>query len=596
VYDKLVTGSRLNVMKRLFASNLLLISSAVGLLVHCSPSEILHPEWRGLLASRGFEGTAVKGVYFFPGEGAQRDPQKDVYTTHPLDERDLHWNSVSATRGWVMDRMVQAHVNTVVMSYWGDMPQWSPMDICSADHRKREKICQKDPEYSPCLESNTTVPEVLEAVRGRPLVIMPAIEQGNYADCPKVPQWDFSAEFPFLPSEFPDDPGFRFAPHLVARIGALVELFRGKMDLWARIYDRDGRPRYAVQVLHVSSNVIDRLVGVDTDDKQFAHGFDDVAARVSALYHIDVGFMIDTTGIGTRYSAFPREAGPALERTPSVLAIQGFASEIFSGLIKNGLPDEPCIPAEHGICEPHDNNRDNLERLADWKRDALHDWVATGVPVVLDVDNGYDGRLIFGGKKADGTLPRNGVWGDNLNYTEDRWRNWLSELKGPGIKGIVFDTWNGYTEGYAAVPSLEHGQTVYNWLTDLFEPPPWDYSHMHYVNGARTHRVYGAICEKWIANGADRGFGPPISEELPSAHGRVQYFANQSAIYWSARTNAHAVIGGIAKAYREAGADASCLGLPVSDEESTNDGKVSRFEHGTISWKPGDVVGHVTCR
>lgn len=579
-------------MKPLVASNLVLISSAIALLVQCSPSDTLHPEWRGLLASRGFEGTAIKGVYFFPGEGAQRD----AYTTHPLDERDLHWNSDSATRGWVMDRMVQAHVNTVVMSYWGDMPQWSPMDICSADHRPRDVVCHKHPEYRPCMESNTTVAEVLEAVRGRSLVVMPAIEQGNYPDCPEVPQWDFSAEFPFLPFvEFPDDPGARFAPHLVASIGKLVELFRGKMDLWARVYDRDGKPRYAVEILHVSSNVIDQRLHDDADDKLFAKGFDDVEARVSALYHIDVGFMIDTTGTDKRYSAYPSEAGAALERTRSVLAVQGFASEIFSGLIKNGLPDEPCTPAEHGICEPHDNNRDNLERLADWKRDALRDWVRTGVPVILDVDNGYDGRVVFG-KNADGTPSRIAFWGDNLNYTEDRWRNWLSELKGPGIKGIVFDTWNGYTEGYAAVPSLEHGQTVYNWLIDLFEPPPWDYSHMHYVNGARTHRVYGAICEKWVAMGADRGFGPPVSEELPSAHGRMQCFADQAVIYWSGRTGAHAVIGAIAKAYREAGGDASCLGLPVSDEESAVDGKVSRFEHGTISWKPGDVVGHVTCR
>ena len=34
------------------------------------------------------------------------------------------------------------------------------------------------------------------------------------------------------------------------------------------------------------------------------------------------------------------------------------------------------------------------------------------------------------------------------------------------------------------MPDTKHGWTVYNWLTDLLEPPPWDYSHMHYVNGA----------------------------------------------------------------------------------------------------------------
>jgi hypothetical protein len=42
-------------------------------------------------------------------------------------------------------------------------------------------------------------------------------------------------------------------------------------------------------------------------------------------------------------------------------------------------------------------------------------------------------------------------------------------LKNAGIKGIVMDTWNGFTEGYAAVPAREHGTTVYNWLSDLME-------------------------------------------------------------------------------------------------------------------------------
>jgi len=34
--------------------------------------------------------------------------------------------------------------------------------------------------------------------------------------------------------------------------------------------------------------------------------------------------------------------------------------------------------------------------MADWKRKAMNDWIATGVPVILDVSNGYDGRKFFG--------------------------------------------------------------------------------------------------------------------------------------------------------------------------------------------------------
>src|ERR1700674_1297772 len=177
---------------------------------HLSPQRVLRPDLRGLLASTGFEGQPVKGTYFFAGE--RRNDNAWKYTTHPLDARDEQWNSDVSTRGWVMDRMVSAHVNTVVMSYWSNMPTFSPMDIQS-----------------------TTLSGVLDAVQERPLVVMPAIESGY---TPGLPSWEFS-------NDFPSPGGFEFAPGLVRRIGWLVELFSGRMSSWATIYDRDGYPRHA---------------------------------------------------------------------------------------------------------------------------------------------------------------------------------------------------------------------------------------------------------------------------------------------------------------------------------------------------------------
>jgi hypothetical protein len=516
----------------------------------------VHPERRGLLASPGFEGEPVKGVYFFPGN---RHIDVSTYTTHPLDPRDLQWNDDPSTRGGVMDRMVRAHVNTVVMSYWSNMPQWSPMEI-----------------------GPTTLSGVLDAVQGRPLVVMPAIEGGFDPKHPEIPHWQFSEEFPFSPADR------QVAPGLIERIGLLVELFHGRMDLWARLYDRQGHARYAVNLIHASSVVINQDVNTRRDDEEFARAFDEVAAQVENRFKIRIGFTLDVIG-GQPYSASPDQAGAALERTSSVLAVQSFASEVFSGLVKNG---PPCPEEKNWLeCQPHDNNIDNLERLADWKRAAVLNWIATGVPVILDVDNGFDGRIVW--SKVPGG---SGYWGDNLDYTEDRWRNWMSELKIPGIKGITFDSWNGYTEGYAAVPSIEHGSTVFDWLSDLMERHPSDCDHMHYVNGSRTHRVFGAICEKWLALGADRGFGAPVSDELQSARGLVSYFTDGQAIYWSAGTQAHEVHGAIARTYRRIGADASCLGLPVTDEEANDGDRVSNFEHGRIDWKQGNTDGHVTCQ
>lgn len=80
---------------------------------------------RGLLASPGLDGAPVKRVYFFPGEGSN----DGLWTTYPLDVGDRHWNSDPSTRDWVLQRMMAAHVNTVVASSWSNMPRWSPMQV-----------------------------------------------------------------------------------------------------------------------------------------------------------------------------------------------------------------------------------------------------------------------------------------------------------------------------------------------------------------------------------------------------------------------------------------------------------------------------------
>jgi hypothetical protein len=497
---------------------------------------------QALLASPGLEGQPVKGVYFFPGEAGSRTTP--LFTTHPLLEDDKHWNSDHFTRGRVMERMAQAHVNTVVMSYWSNMPQWSPMDLDAS-----------------------SVSGVLDAVQGRRLVIMPAIEGGADRSNPSTAQWEFSADFPRPTSASPPAPG------LIDRIGQLVAIFRGRMHLWARLYDSTGGWRYAVNIIHACSNI------PGTTDESFARGFADVAAEVEAIYHIRVGFTLDLIGGAHAYVASPDAAASWLTRQPAVLAAQGFASEVFSGKVRQGPPGG----------KPYDNNINNLTHLADWKKQALLDWADRGLPVILDVLNGFDGRIVW-------ATFGSGFWGDNMDYTDDRWRNWMSCLKGPLVRGISFDTWNGYTEGYAATPSAEHCSIVYSWLTDLLEPDPRNSSHMHYVNGAATHRVYGAICGKWLELGADRGFGIPTTGEQPSARGRVSFFTDgvaPKAIYWSTGTGAHEVHGIIARTYWDVSGDAGDLGLPTSDEEATDWGAVSFFQGGRIEWRHGDTRGNI---
>jgi hypothetical protein len=61
-----------------------------------------------------------------------------------------------------------------------------------------------------------------------------------------------------------------------------------------------------------------------------------------------------------------------------------------------------------------------------------------------------------------------------------------------------------------------------------------------------------------------------------------------SSIYWSRETGAHLVCGEIRKYWLQIGGPAGKMGYPISDESDAPDGKgrISRFQHGEISWEP----------
>jgi hypothetical protein len=130
-----------------------------------------------------------------------------LWTTHPEFIGDRHWNSDPSTRAGVLGRMSHAHVNTVVASYWSNMPQWSPMQLDA-----------------------TSWPALIETVQGSSLVILPAIESGFDPAHPEIPHWQFCDESPFDPATG------QVAPGLVERIGSLCDMFAGRMDSWAALY------------------------------------------------------------------------------------------------------------------------------------------------------------------------------------------------------------------------------------------------------------------------------------------------------------------------------------------------------------------------
>ena len=106
---------------------------------------------------------------------------------------------------------------------------------------------------------------------------------------------------------------------------------------------------------------------------------------------------------------------------------------------------------------------------------------------------------------------------------------------------------------------------------------------------AATCTPYGAIAAHWQGLGGAASFlGPCITDEVAVARGRAQHFRGGS-VYWSPGTGAHEVHGDIRAAYDRAGASASPLGLPVTDERRTPGvtGAYNHFEGGSVYWSPG---------
>ncbi len=395
------------------------VVAAVGLtqLVSCAEPA---PRW-GRLANCGFEGRRIKATLFFPGQardgtnpyGCTPAPAENLslYTVMPRDQAYLRWSEQRANQTFALDQMVEAGLNVISMSSWGEdyLPcgeSWGP--------------------WAPMQTSTTSHAELFRVVTGKPLLVVPFIEsRGN---------WN-------LYNEFPRWTDGRVAPGTVAQIINLVNRYLRNAahpewrERWARVYDRRGDPRYAVACIHAASN---RLAA--GDHAAFVQGFDLVAGEVFAATGIHVGFFIDALPPGTfapgTFRPSPEETGPHLKKTDSILGIQCFIPEIW----QMGSPT-------------------TADRIA-WKRDFSRRWSETGIPFLMDVSPGYDAHLVFPGSAYYGFTT---VWLDALEQM----------VRDFGGDGYVYNSWNGFTEGMAAMPLQRQygGDRYYQWLKCLSLTP-----------------------------------------------------------------------------------------------------------------------------
>jgi len=113
------------------------------------------------------------------------------------------------------------------------------------------------------------------------------------------------------------------------------------------------------------------------------------------------------------------------------------------------------------------------------------------------------------------------------------------------------------------------------------------------ANGS-IYILSGPILTKYqsLDDKAKKDLGAPIRDlETNPDGGMWQQFDGGVIMY---KTQAYVVWGKIRDAWNALGGSAGKLGYPTSDEQTAPDGvKTSTFEHGTITWKPGDAQATV---
>jgi hypothetical protein len=431
----------------------------------------------GALANPGYEGQPIKTILFFAGQpldgttiSANRCGQSPealfFYSVHPLDPVHLEWRN-PINRLHVLDEIVADGFNTLSMSTWGE--SWLPCTTpcpnvpeadCGGDPTRAttERRCSRDPRTgeqvcrigwygsAPMQISPAAKDELFDAALAKPILIMPFIESRFGFD------WDFHDEFPRTRTG-------ELAPGLISQIKDLIAVYLQQPRdphwpaKWAQVFDKNGEPRYALVIVQAASDVLG-----PNEDEAFAAGFDAVADKIVEDTGVKIGFFIDpiprnptstlgcsdvTNPVSTYGASFkpdPIATGPYLREQDSILGIHAYSPE---GWI-DGQPGEG---REVNECF----------KLA-WKKQWSQQWRDTGIPFLQDVTPGYDGTKLFEDDPSHLL-----AWGNNA-----AWRAaLLAMVQTNGRKGMVYNSWNGYSEGLAGMPTLEYQQINVDWIRKL---------------------------------------------------------------------------------------------------------------------------------
>ncbi|TKG69918.1 PQQ-dependent sugar dehydrogenase [Prauserella endophytica] len=161
----------------------------------------------------------------------------------------------------------------------------------------------------------------------------------------------------------------------------------------------------------------------------------------------------------------------------------------------------------------------------------------------------------------------------NAEYTTPVQQRYDSD---PGLRSVL---------GSPVGPEVIEGGVYYR---------PYANGRLYWSASTGTKAVIGAIHDKYVALGAHRTLGPPMTDETatPDRVGRYNHFAGlpgggPASVYWTPSTGAHGIWGEIRKKWASLGWENGPLGYPTTDETATPDGR-GRYNHfsktGSIYW------------
>lgn len=126
---------------------------------------------------------------------------------------------------------------------------------------------------------------------------------------------------------------------------------------------------------------------------------------------------------------------------------------------------------------------------------------------------------------------------------------------------------------------------------------PFQNGKIYWSPTTNAWEVSGAIGTYWAQTLWEQGkYGYPTSAETPSSRGGSSQKFENGTIYWTSKTSAWGVSGGIATQWNSIGGVDSILGYPTSGERDglKNGGMVQWFENGQIFWTPANGGWYVS--